>query len=200
MNEWISAAFGLLGVIVGAGLTYVREYLVQRKKQKQDVAYLAVVVSGALERFSAGCLRVVNDDGLYQGQPNREGSREIQARTPEFRPELLNVEWKSLPTSLMYEILDLPYRIEVANGVISDAAEYAAMPPDYEEFYEQRQYQYADLGIAAARLAARLRAQAGFSERRRGEWDPVAHMEAERAKIEKFWHERAGRHTPQLDV
>lgn len=183
MNSWVPAIFGLMGVILGAVLTYWREHLLQRKKEKKDAAYLAVVVSAALERFSAACARVVNDDGLCEGHPDEDGCRSAQVKIPKFDPELLDVEWRSLPAELMYDVLDLPYLIELADGAIAEAAEHAD-PPDYEEFFEQRQYQYAGLGIDAAALVARLRKHAGYPPRPIGDWDVVAHMESHRARFD----------------
>ena len=198
MDGWVSAASGLVGVTLGAGLTHWREFLTRRTKERKDAAYLAVLVAGLLERFSAGCLRVVHDEGLSEGHGNEHGYRIAQVSTPTFDPEALKVEWKSLPSDWMYAILDLPYRVEVANNVIDQSSEYAAMPPDFEEFFEQRQYQYATLGVDAVRLAARLRKHAGLPEREAEEWDPVASMETEKSRIQTYWIEKAQRPLPEL--
>src|SRR5512139_1806180 len=191
MSDWVSALSGLVGVALGSGLTQMREHWAQRKREKKDAAYLVVLVAGALDRFSAECVRVVGDDGLYRGQPDEHGYRAVQVEAPTFQAELFAVDWKSLPAPLMYAILDLPYRIEMACGRIRNAGEYEAMPPDFEEFYEQRKFEYATLGLEAAVLAAELRRHAGFPERPTGHWDPLAYMEEERSKIEAARKERA---------
>ncbi|CAE6695873.1 MULTISPECIES: hypothetical protein [Paraburkholderia] len=163
-----SAIFGLVGVIIGAiltaTLTVVRELWFQRRKDAKDREYLAVQVSGQLERYVAECMEVARDYGLYQGQRNALNECEAQAEEPKFEPELLKVEWKSLPVDLMYEILDFPIRAEEAKRH-SDSAYEHAFPPDYEDWFVERQYQYAKLGLAASSLAARLRDNVGLPPR-----------------------------------
>lgn len=54
-----------------------------------------------------------------------------------FEPlQLKDVNWKSLPVTLMYEILRLPVLIQDAENHISDIAEYVAGPSDFEEVFE----------------------------------------------------------------
>jgi hypothetical protein len=178
-----SAIFGLVGVLLGAVLTVAREWWFQRTQDRKDAEFLAVQVLGQLERYVAGCANVVADDGLSQGQADEHGCRRIQVTPPKFEPELLKVEWKALPLDLMHEILDLPYRAEIANHSISAAFEYAASPPDFEEGFEERQLQYAALGLDAAQLAAKLRKHAGLPARSGGAWDPIAYIAGQRAKI-----------------
>jgi hypothetical protein len=183
------AIFGLIGVVVGAFLTAIlalaRELWIQSRKDAKERECLAIQVSCQLERYVAGCVGVVADDGLYQGQTNEHGEREEQATPPKFEPELLKVEWKSLEVGMMYEILDFPLRAEEAKSYIDSVAEHA-FPPDHWEWFEERQYQYAKLGLHAASLAARLRDSAGIPARpaTTGPWDPLAFMAERLAKIE----------------
>lgn len=186
-----SAIFGLVGVILGAVLTVAREWWSQRVKDSKDAAFLAVQVVGQLDRFVAGCASVVSDDGLSEGRPDEQGYRRTQVTPPKFEPENFKVEWKSLPLELMFGVLDLPYKIGAANHSIEGAYEYQATPPDFEEFFEERQYQYALLGIEAARLSTALRHHAKLPLRVAKEWDPVGYMLQEKSKIEDFRQERA---------
>jgi hypothetical protein len=172
-------------VLLGAVLTVAREWWFQRRREKKDAEFLAVQVLGQLDRYVAGCANVVFDDGLSEGQRDENGYRRTQVSPPKFEPETLKVEWKALPLKLMYEILDLPYRAEVASHSVSAAFEYAATPPDFEEGFDERQFQYALLGLDAARLAAQLRVHAGLPTRSGSNWDPVANMEERKAKIEQ---------------
>jgi hypothetical protein len=192
-----SAVFGLVGVIIGAiltaALTVLREIWFQRRKDAKDREYLAIQVSGQLERYGAGCVEVVRDYGRYQGQRNAQGECEVQAEEPKFEPELLKVEWKSLPVDLMYEILDFPIRAEEAKRH-SDSASEHAFPPDYEDWFVERQYQYAKLGLAASSLAAKLRDNVGLPPRPAPDkyWNPlefmanrVSEVEQQRKKLEQ---------------
>lgn len=189
-----SAVFGLIGVTLGAFLTGIKEWWFQSRKNQKDAGYLAIQLSCELERFAARCADVVGDDGLYHGQPDKDGCHSIQVEEPKFDPLSFNVEWKSLPIDLMDEILDLPYRAEIAEHAISNVFEYEASAPDYYEGFEERQFQYAALGIAASRLAMKLRKHANLPSRVVGCWNPVSYMEERKSAIESLRTERAAKH------
>lgn len=180
----ISAAASLLGVVVGAGLTHWREYRSRLALQRKDAAYLAVTVLGELDRFVAMCADVVRDDGLCRGQTDRDGCRQIQAELPSFAARDFDVEWRSLPKDLMFDLLDFPNQIRHANGAISFAAD-EALPPDFEELFEERQYQYAILGLAATTLAGRLREHAKLPRRDEERWDARTFLEEHKNMIEE---------------
>jgi hypothetical protein len=179
-----SAIIGLVGVTVGALLTGIRDWWFQSQKNKKDAEYLSILVSCELERYAARCAEVVGDDGLCEGQPDENGYSSIQVQTPKFEPHQVGVEWKSLPAGLMYEILDFPYKAELAVQTVSAAFEYAATPPDYSEGFEERQLQYAYLGLAALELAKKLRVYVGIAPRNLGECSLSEYMERHKADIE----------------
>lgn len=185
-----SAVFGLIGVLVGSFLAIAKEWYFHSRKDRKDAEYLSIQVSCALERYVARCADVVADDGLCCGQPDEDGYSRIQVSPPTFEPESLKVEWKSLPASLMYEILDFPYKAEIASQKVDGAFEYAATPPDFDEGFEERQIQYANLGIAASELAAKLRKHVGLPPREPGEWDPVQYMKEQKSAIELLREKR----------
>ena len=177
------AFFGLLGVSLGTGLATLKEWWFNRRSDTRDATYLAVQVVGQLDRFVFACSEVVTDDGLCRGQRDEHGYRCAQVKPPKFSPESLNVEWRSIPADLMYEILDLPYKAEVAMHIIEGASENAD-PPDFDDFFEERQLQYANLGLLAAATAGRLRKHAVLPERSVAHWDPIAWMSERKTKIE----------------
>lgn len=194
-----SAIFGLIGVALGALLAVAREWWFQTRKNKKEAEYLAILVSCELERYAARCADVVGDDGLCEGCPDEHGYSSIQVEAPKFDPQRFSVEWKSLPAHLMYEILDFPYKAELASQSVSAAFKYVATPPDYWEGFEERQLQYACLGIAASKLAAKLCAYAGLPARDICEWNPAEYMERHRIDIESRRKERAS-HITLTDV
>lgn len=188
-----SAIFGLVGVALGALLTVAKEWWFQSRKTKKDAEYLAIQVSCELERYLARCAEVAGDDGLRDGQTDENGYHSIQVEAPIFDPKSFGVEWRSLPGNLMYEVLDFPYQGEVARRHVAAAFEYDASPPDYSEGFEERQLQYAVLGIAASQLATKLRKHARLPVRSIGEWDPVRYMEDQKTVIEARRTERVNR-------
>jgi len=190
-----SAIFGLVGVVIGGLLTVAKEWWFQKLKTRKDSEYLSIQVFCQLERYVACCAEVVADDGLCDGQPDKNGYSTPQVKQPVFDPNSFNVEWKSLPANLMYEVLDFPYKAELASQIVSSAFNFAATPPDFCEGFEERQFQYATLGIAASQLATKLRNHVGLSVKSVGDWNPVKYMEEQKSTIELQRAERAKRHT-----
>ena len=142
-----TAIFGLVGVVLGAVLTTLSNLWLGHRSSKKRAEYLAIQISCIFDRYVDGCVDVVQDDGLSQGQTKPDGSREIKVSTPELDIHKIEVDWQSLPSDLMYEILSFPNRIEEANQKIDFVSTYEAFPPDYEEAFEERQYQYAILVV-----------------------------------------------------
>jgi hypothetical protein len=172
------AFIGLLGVVVGAGLTTCREVWNDRRRGKKDKEFLGINVAASLERFAAGCLDVARDDGTHMGQPAGDNGQTHTpvAECPTFEPEQLKVEWRVLDAVLLFKILDLPRRAEIANRKIAFLADYDD-PPHYSQFFETRQYEYARLGLMAWTLAQLLRSYTGLPQRTSTEWSPVVDLE-----------------------
>jgi len=83
----------------------------------------------------------------------------------------------------MYEILSFPSDIEAADGVIRHTWDHAALPPDYEEGFEERAFQYAQLGLKAYELAKKLRDAYQIPPRDYNNWDPVSELKSDLEKI-----------------
>lgn len=164
------ALIGLIGVVVGALLITLKELFFYRKKRKEEQVYLSIQMIGLLDRFISKCFDVVYDDGLFHGQRGEDGCKRPQVDTPIFEPLSVDVEWKSLPADLMYEILDFPSQIEDADAYISSVWEHCGFAPDYEEVFEARHEKYAELGLKAFDMTSRLRALAGLPDKTYTEW------------------------------
>lgn len=188
------ATIGLLGIALGVLLTLAKDWWLQSRKNKKEAEYLSIQIVCMLDRYVAGCAAVVGDNGLCHGQPDKEGYSHIQVANPKFTPDAERVEWKSLPANLMYEILAMPNRIEVANNRIDGAFEYSATPPDFAEGFEERQFQYAKLGIEANDLADKLRKHANLPLKHIEDWDPVVYMRERLHDILTHRKEREDRH------
>ncbi len=190
-----AALIGLVGVIIGAMLATAKDWWFHRVKKKEDQIYLAIQINCLLERFTSGCLEVAYDDGLYHGQRDERGCLSPQVKTPDFEPLQVDVNWKSLPTNLMYKILRLPSRVDDANAYISAAWEYASDPPDYEEVFEARIKKYAELGLLAIELAEELRELAKLPTMPSADnWDPKTRLQQAYDKIKSEIHARNQRY------
>lgn len=189
-------AYVLIGIVLGVLLNAAKEWWFQKRMNKKELEYLAIHMSCLLDSFVNGCADVVADDGLCCGQPDQDGCRSIQTKTPNFDPLSVEVEWKTLPAEIMYEVLSFPNQIEAANHKISGAFEYAAFPPDYDEGFEERQLQYATLGLKAYSLASKLRSIGNLplqSTPAPDDWNPVLFMKEKINEIEKAQKEKAAR-------
>ncbi|MEP1551639.1 MAG: hypothetical protein ABJJ44_18080 [Paraglaciecola sp.] len=158
----------ILGGILGFVLSIIKDYFFANKKQKTERYYLAIIVSASLESFISKCLDVVCDDGEY----GERGCLETRVSTPRFEPMELDVSWQSLDKGLLYNILTLPEKISDANAHISAAAEYAASPPDYEEFFDTRKLKYSELGLIACSIVTKLQTTAKLPKPDLKEWSP----------------------------
>lgn len=189
MNEiflgLISAASGLLGVVVGAVLPLLRD----AGNNRRQARYLAIRIACLLDEFLDECTNVVGDDGLCSGQRNADDCLEAQVSQPKGLPLPDDVDWRSIDHGLMYKILALPSRIERDNRSIAVVAEHS-FPPDYREYFEERQYRYACLGLDVASLIQTLQSTYGIPEQEPGEWDPVAYLVKEKVRIEKCREDR----------
>ena len=181
----ISTSSVLFGVIVGAVVPWFRDAW----NNKRQARYLAIRIVCLLDEFLDECTNVVGDDGLCFGQRSADGRLEAQVSQPKGLPLPSDVDWRTIDHRLMYEILALPSRIERDNRSISYAAEHS-VPPDNREFFEERQYRYACLGLSVAALTQRLRSTYRIPEQEAGEWNPVAYLAKEKVKIEKCREDR----------
>ncbi len=177
-----SALYGLIGVVLGFALTWLKDLYSQRTKNKKDAEYLCIQVTSMLDRFISACLNVVCDDG----QPDETGYYRTQVATPVLEPEKLEVNWKSLSTDLLYEVLSFPLQIENAEASIHSTFEFVASPPEYSEVFEERKFQYAKLGIKASKLAGRLRQYSRLPEKEIEDWDPTQRMHQMIKEVEEL--------------
>lgn len=189
------AFIGLIGVALGVFLGILKDWILQSMKRKKEYEYLAIRVVCELDHFVYGCVDVVNDDGTSHGQYDKDGCARVQIIPPEFTPLDLDVEWKSLPHKLMYEILSLPNKIEYSNEVITSSFDLAATPPYYEEGFEARQREYSELGVFTLELAVKLRKFASLPALEYSEyWNPRKILREKKIEIAKLQEARRKAH------
>ena len=196
MDEKI--VIGLFGVFLGFILNFVKDIFTARQTRKKEAEYLAIRMICIFESFMDGCAAVVGDDGLYHGQPDEDGYHRVQVKTPELDVELKDVNWKSFSPQLMYEILYFPSLVKEANNFISSKFEYSASPPDFYEGFQERQYQYSNLGLRAAEITQKLRKQYNIPKNHISNWDMVEYMLNEKNKIDKLRLDRAKAHEKMI--
>ena len=164
VNIWpsvVSALSGLVGVGLGGWIAYLREAAREEKQQIQTTSYLAILVAAHFDRLADQCLSVAHDDGTCEGRPAGIDQQYHAATVtaPTFDPLALSVDWKILPTDLMYDVLNFPELQAQINRYLDDIGEYDD-PPEYSAYFRNRQIEYARLAVKAANLSKRLREHA----------------------------------------
>lgn len=191
----ISAGAGIVGVILGNSFVAIKEWVVNRKRDERDSAYLAILVVSHLDRFANGCLHVALDDGTCEGRPagNNGEYHQTTVKPPEFLPLNIKVEWKVLPKDLLYDIFQIPDKREHIENRIAGIWMFDD-PSDCGEFFWARQRDYAELGLHVSAVAKKLRkhAEMAIDESSPGEWnrdvalqEVIGKVDSERAAYEK---------------
>ncbi len=170
---------GTIGVILGSILTLLRETWADHRNRKKKAEYLAIRVVCILDRFVDGCVSVTLDEG----ERDEQHCLRTSTSTPKLNFEKLDVDWQSLSSDLMYEILNFPSDLEDADGKIDSVAEYVAFPPDYEDAFEERQFQYSNLGLKAHKLSSNLREKYDLPVKSYKNWNPIECMEKSKEAI-----------------
>jgi hypothetical protein len=92
MSELLTGLIGLLGIIIGAAITWLRECWNEHRLRKRRAAYLSVRIICILDRYVSKCHDAIEEQST-------------KVLTPEFPDD---VDWKSIDSKLMYRILDFP--------------------------------------------------------------------------------------------
>lgn len=183
VNTIIPAAIGLAGVVIGSLIGVAKDWLLSGSKKKKDMEYLAARIITVLDEFAEGCASVAGDNGTSYGQPDEQGCYSPQVEPPEISFHGLDVVWTALPGYLLYEAMNFPNEVAAVRRYLNAAAEMA--DPPYDDYMEERQYEYAKLGVKADHFASKLRTVAGFPSKEAYKWDSVTYMESQIHMIDK---------------
>lgn len=185
------AVFGLIGVLIGVFSTWGQSWWSERRSTSRAAHYLAVRVVCVLDQYVERCAEVVSDDGLSFGQRNPDGCLEPQVPLP--GPPMFpdDVDWKNISHDLMYRMLSMPADVEAADKGIDFVWNVVASPPDYDEFFEERNYQYGRIGLKASALANELREAYRIPQRELGDWNPLEKLSEAIKEAEETRQKRA---------
>ncbi|MDM0007912.1 hypothetical protein QTI51_24520 [Variovorax sp. J22G73] len=158
MAEITTAVAGLVGVVIGGGITSLQKWLEYRASRATARGYLSVRVTCEIDHYCEACLAVAHDDGEY----NEQGLVETSVPSPNFDVSALDVDWKSIEPALCYRILNMPAVIRSARETIGPKWE--ADPPDFWQYFRARKKGHCELGLTAFGIAASLRQSAGLPQ------------------------------------
>lgn len=163
LNDGIIGLFGaFLGAITTGVVSFFTIFFFRRRDRKGKALYLAVRIVNQLDKYAFDCLNVVKDEGLR----NAKDIRQPEEKTPPPPIYPNDIDWTSIDCKLMECIVSLTNKAEEADISISHTIEFeVAGPPDYEEFFEERQLQYALLGLKTREIIEKLRNKYSVSSR-----------------------------------
>ena len=172
----IEAIIGFVGVIVGSMITLAHEIWRFHAHKEKTAYYSAIRIISVLDEYFQHCVDVAFDNGTSEGRPagrtdDGQDFYEAQIKRPKAPVYSEDVDWKSLPNDLTYEILSLSGLARDTDRFIDVSAEHA-FPPDYQEFFDARQIGYAKIGLEVFSLIAKLRDKYSLAEKNYAQWNP----------------------------
>lgn len=163
---WVPVLTALAGISGALGSQYVSHLLTRKREERAATSkleserlFIATELVFLLEQFAEACAGVATDHGYL----NQNRITVPETTVPSLSYAVVTGDWRVLSAKLMYRIRELPV-IQIEADRAIDAAE--AYPPDYDEFFSVRQYQYIRLGLKAIIQARRLRQFAGLPNTR----------------------------------
>lgn len=128
------------------------EQKITEAKNEKELLFIATELVFHLERFAELCVNLATDAG-YE---DNSGITRFSVIAEDLSLSQISGDWRVLPRQLMYRIRELPVLQNSADRAISAAAAHDD-PPDFDDTFYARRYQYAWLGLKTIILARRVR-------------------------------------------
>ncbi|TAV14736.1 hypothetical protein [Rhizobium ruizarguesonis] len=181
----ITVAGTLLVTLFGVFLGGIKDIFTDYWKRRRMIRYHAMLLATTLDQLIDDCMEVVYD-------PRHEDNDGVAHPTTSM-PSVewpSAMDWGSIPSDVMYRALLIPGMIKSADESASWIAGQVAGPPDYSEYFEEREDRCAKIGLAAVHIMRRLQDDYGvqFQEREHHEPQKVFHDTID--KIEKSMKEQ----------
>lgn len=133
------------------------------QKRESEFRYIVIELIFRLEEFAQKCALVAADDGIA---PQVDAELVASVADPVLTLEDIDGEWKSIPPGLLYFIRELPVRQRSIRPVLEEVNDKLWDPPENAHWFDERQRQYARIGLSSIRLVRRLRRLGGYPETR----------------------------------
>ena len=156
----------LVGASAAIGIpliaNFFKELWFDRRKRKEERAYISVQLLFILDKFTGDCAEVSWDRGFDESGPEPDGPEylEIQTEPPVFDMSSVKGEYKYLEPSLIYRLQSID--IELLK-VKQELREMTDNPNFGEEFMGKyillRRELYADVGLKVAQLSDDIRTE-----------------------------------------
>lgn len=166
----------LFGVFVGG----IKDIFTDWWKRRRMIKYHAMLMATTLDQLIDDCMEVIYDPR----HEDNEGVAQPTTSMPkiEWPPAM---DWGSIPSDVMYRSLLIPGMIKSAGESAAWIANEVAGPPDYSEYFEEREDRCAKIGLAAVHLMRRLQDDYGVQFQERDHHDPQTVFQDTIDKIDK---------------
>ena len=157
MRVWAFINTDVGKVVLGGSLVFAAQFVVSLvvwfkewsfldSKKKSEAAYLAMRLVLVFDELTASCYRVVHDPlGVDEG-----GFTESTVADPTLSLPT-DGDYKAFPSELMFRIMWMPNRLQdIKAGLSAVGEDYS--PPDFAEYFEYREENFAKLGLRAIEL------------------------------------------------
>lgn len=202
MGSFTSGAIvTLTAAIVGALITGFTTLIIPWSERRRRSYYLALRIVRQLDKYALDCTKIAFDDGFEAPDKARIDQRgrmigvypeQIPNEREPLPPVYPNdVDWNSIKNlNLIDRILDLPLKAEeAANNV--DIENKKGQGIFFERYFEERQLQYARLGVEAHEITKKFRTiYCSLSPRKMDKWNDKPLEIALREKIAKIEQKR----------
>ena len=175
MNEVI---FGFTGVLIGALIPIFHIEFSKNKDSNRNAKYLAARIISTLEDYLHHCIDVVYDEG----QEDHQGVTSPSVRIPSLIEFPQDIDWKSIDSKLMCDLLLLPSKAHKRNREIDFSWELANLP-DNSEVINTRVKCYSEIGLEVIRLRDILCKKYGIELEKNKNWDAKNFLEEKRSKF-----------------
>ncbi|WP_372356764.1 hypothetical protein ACCP99_03535 [Xanthomonas sp. NCPPB 3443] len=171
----IAAVAALLGSLVGASIPTTLSWWIHYQQRESDIGYLAVTVGAILDRYINGCIDVMYDDGM----PDADGETVPRVSSPTLELAALNVNWRSIPVTLLDRIFAIPNAQLLAQDRLAWEAEFSDYP------ILTRQIEYGKLAEKTLNVVNALRTHALLPTSPEGRLDYSGMIEQHLPKLVK---------------
>lgn len=174
------AVIGFIGVIIGALLAPLIDWVRAWKVNSKNARYLAIRVICVLDKFIDMCVVIAADNGDL----DQHGYYQYRAPRPNLIPFSEDLDWRVIDHKLAYDILSLPNKIDSVEHYISNLL----IDPPYDELGQELRYEYAEIGLFAININNRLRNKYDIpqeaKEARNSDWSPHKFLTETKEEIE----------------
>ena len=182
----ITVSGTLLVVTFGVFLGTLKDLFLDHWKRRRLTKYHAMLVASQLDQLIADCLEVLDDPKFEDKEGTFRGT--VADPVLEWRSD---IDWPSITHRLMYDCLALPPKAEAASRAAGFVAEHISGPPDYHEYFVEREYRFAEVGLEAERVLRGLINKYDVQSRSHGDRCPKDDFETAVIAGKAYWAKTA---------